>query len=346
MLAEWLYGHGGKRLWDLVGAGLSLALAALPLAVCMVLIRRGSPRGGRAALPAGKIGAVPARRSADLGPWGPQVGASMPPRASTAGRLTSGTRAAGALGPAPTNGPALLGQWRIGRHGRPFRLWKLRTMRADAEPGGRPRFAAPADARLTPIGAWLRAWHGDELPQLWNVLRGEMALVGPRPERPDFVARFRRAIPGYDRRHLLRPGLTGWAQVNLGYAAGLEGTRAKTRYGLSRGSRRFACWQNRRGPSEAQRRLGAMGSPSRREHAAPRIDSGAAHKRDARRRRAGARATQDYLATAGWRRDWQIWCRTWDVARRSLRRLHFQQARAAAAGAPPRPVAAARERAS
>jgi len=132
-----------------------------------------------------------------------------------------------------TPGAALIGQWRVGRGGRPFRLWKLRTMRADAERGTGPCFAAERDPRVTRIGGWLRAWHGDELPQLWNVLRGEMRLVGPRPERPDFAARFQRVIPGYERRHTVRPGITGWAQVHCGYAATLDATRLKTRYDLA-----------------------------------------------------------------------------------------------------------------
>lgn len=171
-LARWSYRNGGKRLWDLAGAALSLALAALPLTACIVLIRRESP------------------------------------------------------------GPALIAQWRLGRAGRPFRLWKLRTMRMEAEADGRARFASPGDQRLTRIGAWLRAWHADELPQLWNVLRGDMSLVGPRPERPAFARRFEQEIPGYRRRWQMRPGLTGWAQVNAGYAAGIEGARHKLRYDL------------------------------------------------------------------------------------------------------------------
>ena len=130
-------------------------------------------------------------------------------------------------------GPLLLGQWRIGRGGRPFRMWKLRTMDRDAEAGGCARFAAPSDPRVVRGGHLLRAWHLDELPQLWNVVRGEMALVGPRPERPLFVAFFGRAIPGYTHRHAARPGLTGWAQLRLGYCRSLTGARRKTRLDLA-----------------------------------------------------------------------------------------------------------------
>ncbi|MGH3184521.1 MAG: sugar transferase, partial [Streptosporangiaceae bacterium] len=94
-------------------------------------------------------------------------------------------------------------------------------------------FKLKADPRITRIGKFLRRASLDELPQLWNVLRGEMSLVGPRPERPYFVARFRDEIPGYDCRHWVRPGITGWAQVNLGYARDLASTRLKTAYDLN-----------------------------------------------------------------------------------------------------------------
>jgi exopolysaccharide biosynthesis polyprenyl glycosylphosphotransferase len=113
-----------------------------------------------------------------------------------------------------SRGPALYAQERVGLDGRVFTMWKLRTMREGAEGDGEPVFAAPGDPRRTPLGALLRRFSLDELPQLWNVVRGDMSLVGPRPERPAFVERFRREHPGYMLRHSLRAGLTGWAQVH------------------------------------------------------------------------------------------------------------------------------------
>jgi exopolysaccharide biosynthesis polyprenyl glycosylphosphotransferase len=111
-------------------------------------------------------------------------------------------------------GPALLRQERMGLDGRRFLLFKFRTMRADAEVATGPVWARPDDDRRTGIGRMLRRFNLDELPQLLNVLRGEMSLVGPRPERPVFVEDFRRRIPGYMLRHKVKAGMTGWAQVN------------------------------------------------------------------------------------------------------------------------------------
>jgi Undecaprenyl-phosphate glucose phosphotransferase len=111
-------------------------------------------------------------------------------------------------------GPVLLHQERMGLDGRRFQLVKFRTMRADAEAETGPVWTRRDDERRTRVGAWLRRFNLDELPQLLNVLRGEMSLVGPRPERPVFVDDFRRRIPGYMLRHKVKAGMTGWAQVN------------------------------------------------------------------------------------------------------------------------------------
>jgi Undecaprenyl-phosphate glucose phosphotransferase len=120
-----------------------------------------------------------------------------------------------AVAVAVTSGwPVIYRQERMGLDGRRFRMLKFRTMRADAEADSGPRWAVPGDPRRTQVGAFLRAWSLDELPQLVNVLRGEMSLVGPRPERPSFVEEFRRRVPGYMLRHKMKAGITGWAQIN------------------------------------------------------------------------------------------------------------------------------------
>ena len=114
---------------------------------------------------------------------------------------------------ATSSGTVLFAQERVGLDGKPFRMLKFRTMRADAEAAG-PQFAERADPRVTPIGAWLRRTSLDELPQLWNVFKGDMSLVGPRPERPVFIDQFRRRIPRYQLRHMVKSGMTGWAQIH------------------------------------------------------------------------------------------------------------------------------------
>lgn len=128
-------------------------------------------------------------------------------------------------------GRVLYRQKRVGLNGRVFNLLKFRSMRVDAEAAG-PVWASQLDPRITRIGRALRLAHMDELPQLLNVLRGEMSLVGPRPERPHFVAQLAEQMPLYNERARLRPGLTGWAQVNYPYGASVEDARAKLSYDL------------------------------------------------------------------------------------------------------------------
>ena len=128
-------------------------------------------------------------------------------------------------------GPIFFSQTRVGLRGELFTLYKFRTMRQDAEAQGAV-WAVKDDARVTPIGMFLRKTRIDEIPQLWNVLRGDMAFVGPRPERPEFVQWLSQEIPFYDLRHLIRPGITGWAQVRYRYGASLEETKWKLEYDL------------------------------------------------------------------------------------------------------------------
>jgi exopolysaccharide biosynthesis polyprenyl glycosylphosphotransferase len=128
-------------------------------------------------------------------------------------------------------GPVLYRQERVGLRGRRFDLWKFRSMRTDAEASG-PVWCARHDPRVTRVGAFIRAHRIDELPQLVNVLRGEMSLVGPRPERPIFAEQLARAIPGFAERTCVLPGLTGWAQVNCPYGASVEDARIKLDHDL------------------------------------------------------------------------------------------------------------------
>jgi sugar transferase (PEP-CTERM system associated) len=129
-------------------------------------------------------------------------------------------------------GPALYLQRRVGQRGRIFTIHKFRTMRANAEAETGPVWASKDDPRMTSIGRFLRRTRLDELPQLWNVLRGDMSLVGPRPERPEFVTDLTKQIPFYGQRHIVRPGLTGWAQVRYTYGATTEDALQKLQYDL------------------------------------------------------------------------------------------------------------------
>jgi exopolysaccharide biosynthesis polyprenyl glycosylphosphotransferase len=129
-------------------------------------------------------------------------------------------------------GPILYRQERVGLRGRCFTLLKFRSMGADAEAGGTPRWAAQRDSRVTRVGAFIRSTRIDELPQLLNVLRGDMSLVGPRPERPHFVEQLGQLIPFYNERAYVKPGITGWAQVNYPYGASVEDAREKLAYDL------------------------------------------------------------------------------------------------------------------
>jgi sugar transferase (PEP-CTERM system associated) len=129
-------------------------------------------------------------------------------------------------------GPVLFRQTRVGRNGHPFTLYKFRSMRADAEAETGPVWAQPGDSRVTPVGRFIRLTRLDELPQLWNVLIGEMSLVGPRPERPEFVEELTREIPFYGQRHVVQPGVTGWAQVRYKYGATKGDALEKLQYEL------------------------------------------------------------------------------------------------------------------
>jgi sugar transferase (PEP-CTERM system associated) len=129
-------------------------------------------------------------------------------------------------------GPVLYRQERVGLRGQTFKVVKFRSMRQDAEKGTGAVWATKADPRVTPVGRFLRRSRLDELPQLWNVLLGDMSFVGPRPERPEFVSSLTKEIPFYGQRHSVRPGLTGWAQVRYSYGASLEDAMEKLQYDL------------------------------------------------------------------------------------------------------------------
>jgi sugar transferase (PEP-CTERM system associated) len=129
-------------------------------------------------------------------------------------------------------GPVFYSQKRVGYRGKPFHCYKFRTMRADAEADTGPTWASDQDPRITRLGRFLRSTRIDEIPQLWNVLRGDMSFVGPRPERPEFVELLTREIPFYPLRHALPPGITGWAQVRYKYGNSIADAQEKLNYDL------------------------------------------------------------------------------------------------------------------
>ncbi len=131
-----------------------------------------------------------------------------------------------------SHGPVLYQQERVGLNGRTFAVYKFRSMRVDAEAASGPVWSSKNDDRVTPVGRFLRRARLDEIPQLWNVLRGDMSFVGPRPERPMFVRELTAKIPFYGQRHVLKPGLTGWAQVRYTYGASVEDAIEKLQYDL------------------------------------------------------------------------------------------------------------------
>lgn len=131
-----------------------------------------------------------------------------------------------------SRGPVFYAQKRVGHNGDVFECYKFRTMRADAEADSGPTWAGDDDPRITVVGRFLRISRLDEIPQLWNVLTGNMSLVGPRPERPEFVELLSREIPLYHLRHTVRPGITGWAQIRFRYGSSVEDAKEKLRYDL------------------------------------------------------------------------------------------------------------------
>ncbi|MBI4119595.1 MAG: sugar transferase [Parcubacteria group bacterium] len=130
-----------------------------------------------------------------------------------------------------SRGPVIYAQTRVGKGGETFTLYKFRSMRADAEKEG-PQWSGARDPRVTPLGRVLRVTHLDELPQLLNIIKGELSIVGPRPERPEFVNMLAREIPYYEIRHLVTPGVTGWAQINFRYGSSVEDAREKLQYDI------------------------------------------------------------------------------------------------------------------
>jgi lipopolysaccharide/colanic/teichoic acid biosynthesis glycosyltransferase len=129
-------------------------------------------------------------------------------------------------------GPLFYRQTRVGWGGREFEMLKFRSMIPDAEAAEGAVWACAGDARVTPIGRFMRKTRLDELPQMWNVLKGEMSVIGPRPERPEFVEELAQALPFYRARHAVRPGITGWAQVRFNYGNSVEDAKVKLEYDI------------------------------------------------------------------------------------------------------------------
>ena len=130
-----------------------------------------------------------------------------------------------------SSGPVFYRQERVGQDGKTFTMLKFRSMRNDAEENG-PKWAAINDDRITRVGRFIRKYRLDEIPQMINVLKGDMSLIGPRPERPIFVDKFAKEIPYYPRRHVVKPGISGWAQIRYPYGASKEDALEKLKYDL------------------------------------------------------------------------------------------------------------------
>jgi lipopolysaccharide/colanic/teichoic acid biosynthesis glycosyltransferase len=131
-----------------------------------------------------------------------------------------------------SKGPVIFSQERVGQKGKIYRIHKFRSMVSGAEKESGPVWAGNDDSRITRVGKVIRKWRFDEIPQLWNVLKGNMSFVGPRPERPFFVEDLQKMIPYYGERHTVKPGITGWAQVSYGYGATVEDAIEKLNYDL------------------------------------------------------------------------------------------------------------------
>ncbi len=131
-----------------------------------------------------------------------------------------------------SKGSVFYRQERVGKNGKPFDVLKFRSMKADAEKDGKPVWAVAGDDRTTRVGRVIRLIRVDEIPQFWNIIKGEMSFVGPRPERPHFVSQLAKEVPFYEHRHLVAPGLTGWAQIKYPYGASVEDARRKLQYDL------------------------------------------------------------------------------------------------------------------